>query len=150
MTRPSGDVWSRSQHPPEQAELGVGLRAVEAARDVGQRRAGRDERRRHGERARRGVGMGEGRRVHDDPGHQRGRERAVAEVERDAEPGREQRHHLARRGRAGLDPVGRARRVVRGVVVDDHARQRREQLGVPLGDRADALRAPQSDSTSRS
>ena len=34
------------QHPAEEPQLGVGLRAVEAARDLRQRRAGRDQRRR--------------------------------------------------------------------------------------------------------
>ena len=40
--------------------------------------------------------MGERRRVHDDAGHQRGRERAIVGVEGDPDPCREQRDHLAR------------------------------------------------------
>ena len=83
--------------------------------------------------------MGEGRGVHDDPGHQRRRQGAVAGVERHPEPDREQRGHLARRGGTGIDPVARPPGVVGGVVVDDHPRQVAEQLRVAVGDRADAL-----------
>ena len=58
----------------------------------------------------RGVRMGERRGVHDDAGHQRRRERAVAGVERHVEARREQRDHLARRGRGRVDPVAPGRR----------------------------------------
>ena len=105
-----------AQDAAEQPELRVGLRAVEAARQVGQRRADVDQRRRDRERARRGVGMGEGRGVGDDPGHQLGRHRPVGGPERHAEPDREQRDHLAGRGGVRVDPVPRspARRSRRG------------------------------------
>ena len=73
------------------------------------------------------------------PAIRRGRQRAVAGVERDAEPGGEERDHLAGRGGARVDPVGRAGGVVRGVVVDDDARQPREQVGVADADLADPL-----------
>ena len=43
------------EDPAEQAELGVGLGAVEAPRDVRQRRAGLDQGGRHGQRPRRRV-----------------------------------------------------------------------------------------------
>ena len=65
------------QDPPEQAQLGLGLRPIELARDVRERRAGVHERRGHRERPGRGVRMGEGRGVHDDAGHQVRREGAV-------------------------------------------------------------------------
>ena len=66
----------------------------------------------------RGVvfGMGERRGVHHDAGHEERRERAVALVERRAEPDGEQRRHLAGRRGGRVDPVGRrhARRSRRG------------------------------------
>ena len=106
---------------------------------------------RHGERPRRRVRMGERRGVHDDAGHQRGRQRPVAGVERHAEPGREERDHLAGRGGAGIDPVGLARRVVRGVVVDDDPRQPLEQLRRAARATAPTRSSvPQSEITSRS
>ena len=69
----------------EQSELDIGLRAVEAPRDVGERRAGLDQRRRDDQRAWRRIRVGERRRIHDDAGHQGGRQRAIAAVERDVE-----------------------------------------------------------------
>ena len=56
-----------------------------------------------------------------------------------AEPGREERDHLARRGGVRVDPVGVPVGVVRGVVVDDDPRQAGEQLGVPVADVPDPL-----------
>ncbi len=61
------------QDAAEQPQLRFGLRAIQPARDVGQRRAGLDERGGDRERARRRVRMGERRGVHDDAGHQRAR-----------------------------------------------------------------------------
>ena len=84
------------------------------------------------------------------PAIERGRERPVAGLERDAEAGREQRDHLARRGGVRVDPVGVAAVAVRGMVVDDHPRQRREQLAMALGDRAHAVGGPAVAQTSRS
>ena len=123
----------RPDHPPvgadlepvedaaEQPELRVGLGAVQAARDVRQRRAGGDERRRHGERARRRVGVRERRGVHHDACHEqrprarRRRRRAGRRGgPRAASPSRR-----SRRRRARSSP--RRRRRVRGVVVDDDA-----------------------------
>ena len=60
-------------------------------------------------------------------------------VERDAEPAGEQRDHLAGRGGVRVDPVGGLGGVVRGVVVDDDARQPREQVRVAAADLADPL-----------
>ena len=103
---------------------GVGLGAIQPPRDVGQRRAGLDQGRGDGQGPRRRVRVGERRGVHDDAGHQRRGQRAVAGVERDPEPDGEQRDHLAGRRGSGVDPVGVAGGVVRGVVVDDDPRQR--------------------------
>ena len=101
------------------------------------------QRRRHGQGPRRGVGMRERRGVHDDAGHQRGRERPVAERRAGCRGGRrEQRDHLAGRRGMRVDPVGVAGGVVRGVVVDDDARQALEQLRMALADGADALQRP--------
>ena len=74
-TSPSSYALEPIQDATEQAQLSRRLRAVQPARDVGQRRAGLDQRRRHGERARRRVRVRERRGVHDDPGHQRRRQR---------------------------------------------------------------------------
>ena len=73
-----------------------------------------------------------------------GGERAVVDIERRPEPRGEQRDHLACRGARGLDPVGGAGRVVRGVVVDDDARQPAEQVGVAVADRHRPDRARRS------
>ena len=54
-------------------------------------------------------------------------------------PGGQERDHLAgRRGRR-VDPVGLARPLVRGVVVDDDSRQALEQVGMAPADVADAV-----------
>ena len=53
-----------------EAELRIGLGAVEAAGQVRQRCTRLDQRGRHGERARRRVRMGEGRGVHQGTGRQ--------------------------------------------------------------------------------
>ena len=63
----------------------------------------------------------------------------AAGIERQPEAGREDGHHLARRGRLRVDPVGLPVGVVRRVVVDDDPRQAGEQLGVPAGDVPDPL-----------
>ena len=109
-------VSSRSRTRPNRRSWASGLDPVEPARDVRERGAGLDERGRDGERPRRRVRMGEGRRVHDDAGHQRGGQRAAVEVERDAEaerraarpsrrsrrrPGRSSRPRRRRRSRRG-------------------------------------------------
>ena len=119
-TRPSAALSSRSRTRPNSRSWASGLRAVEPPRDVGQRRAGLDERRRDGERPRRRVRVGEGRGVHHDAGHQRGGQRAVAGVERHPEADREQRRpSRTSRRRAGSIQSAVAVGVVRGVVVDD-------------------------------
>ena len=88
----------------------------------------------------RGVGMREGGRVHDDPGHQVRGDRAAIGVDAvDAEPLGQQRDHLARRGGCGIDPVRRAAFVVRGMVVDDHPREPSEKVRVTRADVADAV-----------
>ena len=109
MTRPSGDAWRRSRTRPNSRSWASGLvryrrremsdRGAPAATSAAGDREG----------PRRRVGVREGRRVHHDTGHQRGRERPVAGVERNAQPHREQRDHLARRGGARVDPVPRSR-----------------------------------------
>ena len=54
---------------------------------------------------------------------------------------RQQRDHLAGRRGVRLDPVGFGQRLVRGVVVDDDARQAVEQLAMALADGPDAIEA---------
>ena len=123
----------------EQPQLGVGLGAVEAPRDVGQRRAGLDQRRRDDQRAWRRVRVRERRGVDDDAGHQGGRERAVAGVERDPEAAGQQRDHLARRGGLRVDPVGAPAASFETWWSMIDARQPREQVGVADADLADPL-----------
>ena len=91
------------EDPAEQPQLAVRLGSVEAPRDVGQRRAGLDQRGGHGQGPRRGIRMGERRGVHDDAGHQGGGQGASVEIERQAEPDREERDHLA--GRRGVGSI---------------------------------------------
>ena len=55
------------------------------------------------------------------------------------EADREERDHLAGRGGGRIDPVGLARAVVRGVVVDHDPRQSLEELRVSPADLADAV-----------
>ncbi len=140
--RPPASAASRARTTPKSLQLGLGLGPVEAARDVGERSAGLDESGRDGERPGRRVRMSERRGVHDDAGHEERREGAVALVERRAESHREQRRHLAGRGGSRVDPVGRATLVVRGVVIEDDARQALEHIGVPLSDGADPIDGP--------
>ena len=117
------------QHATEEPQLRVGLGAVEPARDLRQRRARRDQRRRDGERPRRRVRVGEGRGVHDDAGHQRRGQRAAGR-RRAGRPSRAASSatisHVA--AAAGSTQSRGPPSVVRGVVVDEHARQPVEQL----------------------
>ena len=94
-TRRVGRALETVEDPPEQAQLPVRLRPVQAPRDLRQRRAGLDQGGSDLERAGGDVGMGECRRVHDDPGHQRGGQRAVGHIEGHAEAGRQEDDHLA-------------------------------------------------------
>ena len=127
------------QDPPEEAELGVGLRAVDPPRDVRERGAGLDQGGRDRQRPRGGVGVGEGRGVHDDAAHQGRRESPAVDVEGHAQADRQERDHLAGRGGGRIDPVGLPHPVVRGVVVDHDPRQASEELGVSPADLTDPI-----------
>ena len=87
ITRPPSLRSSRSRTRPNNRSCACGLGSIEPARDVGQRRTGLDQGCRHGQRPCRRVGMREGRRVHDDAGHQRGARRPSPAVSGHAQPG---------------------------------------------------------------
>ena len=91
------------------------------------------------QRARRRVGVLEVGRVDDHAGHQARRERALGGVEGHAQARGQQRAHLARRGRARVDPVDGAEAGVGAVVVDVQDGHASEQLGVVREQRPDAL-----------
>jgi hypothetical protein len=77
--------------------------------------------------------------IHDDPGHQRGGQPTITTVEGDTQAAGEQGDHLARGRSTRIDPVCLARREIRGVMIDDHARQTPEQVCMPHSDLADPL-----------
>ena len=123
-----------ARRPPSRAGRGrartaaAGRRASSGRAGARCRRAARRPRRAPPTTASvRGVafGMGEGRGVHDDAGHQvrrRGRRRPRRAARRAGPRAASTISHVAAAAR--VDPVGAPRRVVRGVVVDDDPRQR--------------------------
>ena len=91
MIRPPAAVSSRSRTRPNSRSWASGLERYSRREMSDSGAPASTSAADDGQRPRRRVRVGEGRRVHDDAGHQLGGQRAVAVGQRRAEPGREQR-----------------------------------------------------------
>ena len=117
----------RARTRPKSTSWLFGLDAVQAPRDLAQRRTGLPQRGRHDQRPGRDVGVPEVGRVHDHAARQGRGQHPVPGVSGTPIRQRQQGHHLAGGRAARVDPVDRAEARVRQVVVDVEDRHALEQ-----------------------